>query len=420
MTQRGEHPKDKRPLRKDEAGETPRGGKPEKPGSPRNGKEAAGGPDTNGGSSGGDPGSGGNFNGFATAEWLTNAGDASDVVLSSRVRLARNLSGHTFVHRASKEDRERALQICRDWILAANVCDRIMWVDLHESPAIERNLLVERHLISKQHAKGKAATSGGVATPAAEEPRAVAVSIPDERLSIMVNEEDHIRMQMLRAGLSLSDCWRDASAIDDKLEAGLDYAFTKKLGYLTACPTNVGTGMRMSVMLHLPALKVTGEIEKVKRAATDMNLAVRGFYGEGSDAVGDLYQISNQTTLGKPEGAVLADLQDSIIPEVIQYERHARNTLLSKRRSALEDQVFRALGALTHARLIAADESMQLLSLVRLGVVLGLIPELSVQTVNMLFLMVQPAHLQRVLGKEMDQEHRRIGRAAMIRARLTK
>lgn len=375
---------------------------------------------------GGSVGSG--INGIANAEWLTNTGDASDVVLSSRVRLARNLAGHVFVHRASKEDRERALQTCRDWILAANVCDRIMWVDLHESPAIERNLLVERHLISKQHAKGKPSTgagsaggpAGGVATPAAEEPRAVAVSIPDERLSIMVNEEDHIRVQMLRAGLSLADCWRVASDIDDRLESGLDYAFSKKLGYLTACPTNVGTGMRMSVMLHLPALKVTGEIEKVKRAATDMNLAVRGFYGEGSDAVGDLYQISNQTTLGKPEGAVLADLQDSIIPEVIEYERHARNTLLSKRRSALEDQVFRALGALTHARLIAADESMQLLSLVRLGVVLGLIPQLSVQTVNMLFLLVQPAHLQRLMGKELDQEQRRIGRAAMIRERLTK
>ncbi|MBX3381571.1 MAG: protein arginine kinase [Phycisphaeraceae bacterium] len=402
MTQRGENPKGKKPSPED-AG--------------------------NGGSAGASAGAG--LGGIATAEWLTNTGDASDVVLSSRVRLARNLAGHVFVHRASKEDRERALQTCRDWILAANVCDRIMWVDLHESPPIERNLLVERHLISKQHAKGKPATSGGnagasggtgagggVAMPAAEEPRAVAVSIPDERLSIMVNEEDHIRVQMLRAGLSLADCWRVASDIDDKLESGLDYAFSKKLGYLTACPTNVGTGMRMSVMLHLPALKVTGEIEKVKRAATDMNLAVRGFYGEGSDAVGDLYQISNQTTLGKPEGAVLADLQDSIIPEVIRYERHARNTLLSKRRAALEDQVFRALGALTHARLIAADESMQLLSLVRLGVVLGLIPDLSVQTVNMLFLLVQPAHLQRVLGKELDQEHRRTGRAAMIRERL--
>ncbi|MBL8874870.1 MAG: protein arginine kinase [Phycisphaerae bacterium] len=364
---------------------------------------------------------GGTLGGAGTlAEWLTNGGEACDVVLSSRVRLARNLAGHLFVHRAAKDERERVLQTCRDWILGANVCDRIMWVDLHESPQLDRNLLVERHLISKQHAKGKPAGSGGAVSPAADEPRAVAISIPDERLSIMVNEEDHLRIQMMHAGLSLEECWKHVSAIDDKLEAGLDYAFSPKLGYLTACPTNVGTGMRMSVMLHLPALKVTGEIEKVKRAATDMNLAVRGFYGEGSDAIGDLYQISNQTTLGKPEGAVLTELQDSIIPEVIQYERHARNTLLSKRRAALDDQVFRALGALTHARLIAADEAMQLLSLVRLGVVLGIIPNLSVQAVNTLFLLVQPAHLQRVLGKEMDQEHRRIGRAAMIRERLTK
>lgn len=411
MTSKGDNPKGENPK-----GDSPKGNRPGRI-KPDSGEIKNTGND--GGTSGG-AGGGANGGGVAIAEWLTNGGEASDIVLSSRVRLARNLAGHVFVHRAGKDDRERALQICRDWILASNLCDRIMWVDLHESPAIERNLLVERHLISKQHAKGKPASSGGVATPAAEEPRAVAVSIPDERLSIMVNEEDHIRMQMLRAGLSLADCWREASAIDDKLEAGLDYAFSKKLGYLTACPTNVGTGMRMSVMLHLPALKITGEIEKVKRAATDMNLAVRGFYGEGSEAVGDLYQISNQTTLGKPEGAVLADLQDVIIPDVIQYERHARNTLLSKRRAALEDQVFRALGALTHARLIAADESMQLLSLVRLGVVLGLIPELPVQTVNLLFLLVQPAHLQRVLGKEIDQEQRRIGRATMIRERLSK
>ncbi|MBS0192102.1 MAG: protein arginine kinase [Phycisphaerales bacterium] len=354
----------------------------------------------------------------SSAEWLTNEGESCDVVLSSRVRLARNLAGHLFVHRASRDDRERALQTCRDWILGARLCDRIMWVDLHESPQLERNLLVERHLISKQLAKGKPATANGAMSPPSEEPRAVAVSIPDERLSVMVNEEDHLRLQILRAGLSLSDCWARASAADDRLEAGLDYAFSKRLGYLTACPTNVGTGMRMSVMLHLPALKVTGDIEKVKRAAADMNLAVRGFYGEGSDAVGDLYQISNQTTLGKPEGAVLADLQDAIIPEVIQYERHARKSLMGKRRAALEDQVFRALGALRYARLLAADEAMQLLSLVRLGVVLGLIDGLSVQAVNQLFLLVQPAHLQRVLGKEMDQEQRRIGRAALIRERL--
>lgn len=397
---------------------------PSDPTDPANNTPGSSGNAGNGGSNdSGNAGSGGSGGGGgvgALAEWLTNGGEASDVVLSSRVRLARNLAGHLFVHRAPKDERERALQICRDWILGANVCDRIMWVDLHESPQLERNLLVERHLISKQHAKGKPASTAGAMSPAADEPRAVAVSIPDERLSIMVNEEDHLRIQMMHAGLSLDECWKRASAVDDKLEAGLDYAFSQKLGYLTACPTNVGTGMRMSVMLHLPALKVTGEIEKVKRAATDMNLAVRGFYGEGSDAVGDLYQISNQTTLGKPEGAVLADLQDSIIPEVIQYERHARKNLMGKRKSALEDQVFRALGALTHARLIAADESMQLLSLVRLGVVLGLIDDLPIQTVNQLFLLVQPAHLQRVCGREMDQEQRRIGRATLIRERLTK
>jgi protein arginine kinase len=356
--------------------------------------------------------------GFAVTEWLSDSGGSSDVVISSRVRLARNLAGHPFVHKATRDEREAVLQTCRDWILSTKLSERIMWVDLHESPAIERNLLVERHLISKQHAKGKPAPTAGTPVAAAEEPRGVAISIPDERLSIMVNEEDHLRVQMIRAGLALDACWEAASAIDDKIEAGLDYAFSPKFGYLTACPTNVGTGMRMSVMLHLPALKITGDIDKVKRAATDMNLAVRGFFGEGSDAVGDLYKISNQTTLGKPEGAILTDLQDAIIPEVVQYERVARRNLLGKRRVALEDQVYRALGCLRHARMIGADEAMQLLSLVRLGVVLGLIDEVNAKAASLLWLLVQPAHLQRVVGRDLDQEHRRIERATLIRDRL--
>lgn len=378
---------------------------------------------------------------IARTEWLCNEGAAGDVVLSSRVRLARNLAGVPFVNRASRDDRERVVQTARDWILRSGAADRLVWIDLHESTQTDRTLLVERHLISKQLAKGAPEASpsagaaagsgsgsgsgsgtgsgGGGGSGGAGEPRAVAFSVPDERLSIMVNEEDHLRVQVLRAGLTLSACWEAASLVDDRLEAGLDYAFSPRLGYLTACPTNVGTGTRMSVMLHLPALKITGDIEKVKRAANDMNLAVRGFYGEGSDALGDLYQISNQTTLGKPEGAILADLQDSIVPEVVEYERLARRTLLARRRFGLEDQVWRAFATLSHARLMSADEAMQLISLVRLGVVLGVLDRPAVADVNLLFLLVQPAHLQRALGREMDQEGRKIARAEVLRARLS-
>ncbi len=366
-------------------------------------------------------------------EWLRAGGQASDVVMSSRVRLARNLAGWRFGHKAGHGDRQKVLEICRDRIAAAGLSSvgaqsssapstppQVMWIDLRESPPIERQLLVERHLISKQHSKGKPLPdlkSGDIETT---DPRGVAVALPDERLSIMVNEEDHLRIQAVRGGLALAEAWADADRADDLLESKLDFAYSPRFGYLTCCPTNVGTGVRMSLMLHLPALKLTGSIEKVKRAASDMNLAVRGFYGEGSEAAGDFYQISNQTTLGKSEENILNDLAGQIIPKIVEYERKERRDLLSKRGAALEDQVYRALGLLTHARLLTAEESMQMLSHVRLGVVMGLVSDVDLATVNALMLLTQPAHLQRVMGTDLDQEQRRAARAQLIRRRLLK
>jgi protein arginine kinase len=332
--------------------------------------------------------------------------------MSSRVRLARNIAGFPFVPRAAREHKERILDLAREAVAAAKVSDKVLWLNLHQTPPSDRALLAERHLISKQLQRGRAAAVG-------DDPRAVAISTPAERISIMVNEEDHLRLQVIRSGLALSEAWSQADAIDDRIENGLDYAYSPKLGYLTACPTNVGSGMRMSVMLHLPALRITGDIDKVKKAASDMCLAVRGFYGEGSEAVGDLFQISNQTTLGKPERLVLSDLQENILPQVIEYERLARRTLLSKRRLFLADAVSRALGTLRSARLIKAEEAMQLLSLVRLGVQSGLIPGLEVTKINMLFLLIQPAHLQRVAGRDLDQDARREARADLLRSRLS-
>lgn len=358
-------------------------------------------------------------------EWLRGDGPASDVVMSSRVRLARNLAGLPFVQRAGAADRSHVLELVRAQVLKAGLCEKIMWANLHELGSAERSLLVERHLISKQHAKGKPASHpGSVLAPGPapagipDDPRGVAVGLPGERLSIMVNEEDHLRIQVIRSGLALDEGWAEIDQIDDKIEAGLDYAFSPRFGYLTACPTNVGTGLRMSVMLHLPGLKLTGDIEKAKRAAQDMNLAVRGFYGEGSDAAGDFYQFSNQTTLGRSEKVILQDLHHEIVPQIIEYERVARRTLQTKRSSALEDQVFRAFGTLTHARLLTTEEAMQLLSHVRLGVVLGMIKHIEQRLVNQLMLLIQPAHLQRVLTREMDQEQRRVARASLLRAKL--
>jgi protein arginine kinase len=234
----------------------------------------------------------------------------------------------------------------------------------------------------------------------------------------MINEEDHLRIQAISSGLDLREVLRRAIEADDRIEAGLDYAFDEQFGYLTACPTNVGTGLRLSCMVHLPALKMTGELEKVKRAAADMNLAVRGFYGEGSDAIGDLFQVSNQTALGKSEDQILHELDGEIIPRIVEYERFARKSLMSKRRTVVEDQCWRAFGNLTRARLMGAEEAMQLLSQVRLGVSMGLIRDTTVRIVNHLMLLVQPGHLQRVVGHEMDQEHRKEARATLLRTRL--
>ncbi len=337
----------------------------------------------------------------AGAEWLKNEGFCCDVVMSSRVRLARNFAGYPFVNKARRDDRVQIMRVAERHILGAGLAPEMLWVDMGELPEIERLVLVERHLISTQHAKG-------------DEPRGLAVSSPDERIAIMVNEEDHLRIQYMRSGLSLTDVFREINDIDDRIESHIDYAFSPRFGYLTACPTNVGTGIRVSVMVHLPALKLSGELEKVRRSARAMNLAIRGFYGEGSEAAGDFFQISNQTTLGKSEEQIVTEFEQERIRGIIQYERHARSRLLEKRRVMLEDKVFRALGTLRHARLLRAEEAFELLSYVRLGISTGLI-DLPMETVNRLVLLCQPAHLQKVQRKDLSQSRRRIERASLVR-----
>lgn len=347
-------------------------------------------------------------------EWLRGQGEGADVAMSSRVRLARNLAGFPFVPKMKAEERSEVLDLCRRRIFRGGVARDLLWVDLHEAGGLDRTLLVERHLISRQHARGKLSTGQG----GTSEPRGVAVSLPDERLSIMVNEEDHLRIQVVHSGLDLAGALRSIDEVDDRIEAGLDYAFDPRFGYLTACPTNVGTGARFSVMMHLPGLKMTGEMDKVKHFAEDTGLALRGFYGEGSEAAGDFFQISNQTTLGKSEQVLLAEMRDEMISKVVEYERHARKTLLKRRRTQTEDTVQRALGTLRHARLMATDEAMRLLSVVRLGVLLGLVEDVTLPAVHELLLLSHQAHLQRSCGREMDQQERRTARARLFRERL--
>ena len=279
-----------------------------------------------------------------------------------------------------------------------------MWVDLNRATRLDRSLLMERHLISKNHAEGSL-------------PRAVAIA-SDETFSVMINEEDHLRMQVLAPGLQLDAIHERLDAIDDVVESSIDYAFSPRWGYLTACPTNVGTGIRFSVMLHLPALKITNEIDAVRRAAKDLHLAVRGYYGEGSESAGDFYQISNQVTLGGSEQDLLAEFESAILPRIIDYEQKARRVLLQRSPMLLDDRTHRALGVLRACRLLGAEEGMKLLSRVRLGACLGRLAEIDLQVVNRLFLQIQPAHLQVQAGAGLSADELREARAALVRDAL--
>jgi protein arginine kinase len=350
-------------------------------------------------------------------EWLRGQGPESDVVLSSRVRLARNLAGLPFSSVATRDDRELVLTRVEARLEAIKMGESTLWVDLRRSDAGNGRLLVERQMISAALLAGRRRTAAG-REEREHDPRGVAASLPDERVAVMINEEDHIRIQSLRTGFDLGEALRAADEMDDALEEHLDYAFHSRLGYLTACPTNVGTGARFSVMLHLPGLALTGDLEKAKRAAHDMGLAVRGFYGEGTESSGDFFQISNQTTLGRSEGMLLDELARDIVPQIIEYERSSRRKLLDSQRILLEDRVYRALGVGQSARMVSSEEAMSLLSRLRLGILMGLLSEVSLDTVHSLMLLIQPAHLELLQGSSMDQTGRRAARANLLRERL--
>jgi protein arginine kinase len=336
-------------------------------------------------------------------EWLRGAGPESDIVISSRIRLARNLSSFPFTSRASPHQKAEIDHLLRDRLAKLDYEPRLEYVHLPGLPPLDRQLLVERQLISRELANS-------------EGPRGVAVA-PSETVSIMINEEDHIRLQVIRSGFALDECWQDVDRLDDLLESRVHYAFSEEFGYLTACPTNAGTGMRASVMLHLPALVLSKQIEKVFRALQKIHLAVRGLYGEGSRASGDFYQISNQITLGKSESTILTEIRE-VIPQIIAYERQARSALTRESRQAVHDRVSRAFGTLRSATMITSEETMDLLSSVRLGINLGLLEDITIPTVNELFIHTQSAHLQKLMGAALDTEERNSARARYLRTRL--
>ena len=340
----------------------------------------------------------------AQGEWLKPGGPMSDVVISSRVRLARNLAGQPFLSKASASQRTRIERTLFEAISASDFGKETFYVDIDKSDPLDRQFLVERHLISRQHAEGEGSRGVAIAT--------------SETFALMINEEDHLRIQVLRHGLNLDDAWEQTTRVDAALEALVNFAFHKRYGYLTACPTNVGTAVRVSVMLHLPALKLTGEIEKVFRAAKDMHLAVRGLYGEGTDALGDFFQLSNQVTLGQSEVDILSGFKTDVIPAIVKYEQEARRALKTGKPVALDDKIWRALGALQNARAISGEEALFLLSHLRMGVILERINHIDLGAVNELFLATQSAHLQKRHGQRLDGEQRSIARADYIRTRL--
>lgn len=339
-------------------------------------------------------------------EWLKTGGNLGDVVVSSRIRLARNLSGFRFLTKASTAERRDITRTLSEAIASSDFGRDVFYIDIEKADPLDRQFLVERQLISRQH--GEAEGSRGVAISA------------DEQLSLMINEEDHLRMQVLRHGMDLDAAWNEIAAVDAALESVVKFAYHEQYGYLTACPTNVGTGLRVSVMLHLPALKITNEIEKVLRAAKDMRLAVRGLFGEGTEALGDFFQVSNQVTLGRSEEEILMDFKNNVIPSIVRYEQETRNALKKDRLTALDDKIWRAYGVLSNARAISSEETLFLLSHLRLGVVMQRVRHLDLGVINDLFLFTQSAHLQKRVGKRLDGEQRSILRADYIRERLAK
>ncbi len=342
----------------------------------------------------------------APAELTDNCDSKCPVVLMTRIRLARNLAGHRFPGRADESERNEIFDRCRESLTQTPGLKRSVSVRIEDLDEQQQQLLVERHLISRELMGGSAGAG--------------AVINRDQSVSVMVNEEDHLRIQVLRTGFNLKKAWTVIDSLDSALEQSLDYAFSTKLGYLTACPTNLGTGMRASAMMHLPALVIAGQMEKVVRAVNQLGMVVRGLFGEGSDASGSIFQISNQTTLGETEAVIVKRLQN-VLKSIVEHELNARDRLLENEPTKLPDKIGRAFGVLQNAHMISSSEAMNLLSLVRLGVDLGYFDETHRVAVDRLFIDAQPGHIQHLAGKtDIESDERDRLRATQLRSEFAK
>ncbi len=337
------------------------------------------------------------------SSWLTAEGDEAAVVLSSRIRLARNIRGFTFPPYADPETRGNIVHFVRSAIDKSKELETGAFVSSDDVTEMQRAFLIERHLISPEFMRDQNASGLYIS--------------PDEKIAIMVNEEDHVRIQSMSSGLSLMDTLNRAMRIDDDLANSLEFDYDTDFGFLTSCPTNVGTGLRASILIHLAGLVLTKEIDSVIDHINKLGLVVRGFYGEGTDVWGNLFQISNQTTLGRSELDITESLE-KITRQIIEFENKSRDRLLTEARDEIADKIWRAYGILRHARVLTSEEVMNLLSAVRLGAALKILDMVSIATVNKLLILSQPAHLQRYMGVELSPGDRDIARAKLVRDTL--
>ncbi|MBN2640632.1 MAG: protein arginine kinase [Victivallales bacterium] len=335
--------------------------------------------------------------------WLADCGPNDDIAISSRIRLARNLRGLPFPTNASPEQMKHVIATVETAVQKTSLKDELLRFDMEAIRAIDKQVLFERRLVSREFIEGKI-------------PGALLVT-GDESLGVMINEEDHIRMQAMRPGFQLGPVWDELNKLDDELSALVPYVFDKELGFLTSCPTNVGTGIRASVMLHLPGLVLSEQINAVIQGVSKLGFAVRGIFGEGSKNLGNLFQVSNQSTLGESEQQIVQQL-GSVITQIISHEKNARRKLLESNQNFLLNHVGRAYGTLRHAYILNSEEALESLSALRLGVDLGMFSSIDLHTVNELFIIIHPAHLQKYAGKEIDSEERDVFRASLVRERL--
>lgn len=341
----------------------------------------------------------------AVSSWMSDDGPDSDIVLSSRIRFARNLDEYNFPTQFTSGEAEAVVGTIMERANSTPTADfgQLEMIKMDEIPPLQKRVLVEKHLISPNLAENS--VHGAV------------LLSENEEVSIMINEEDHIRIQCLFPGFQLGEALQAANETDDWLEEYVNYAFDEKFGYLTSCPTNVGTGLRASVMMHLPGLVLTQQINRIVPAISQLGLVVRGIYGEGSEALGNIFQISNQITLGKSEEDIVDDLK-SVVSQIISQERSAREALAKTSNIQLEDRVFRSYGTLANSRIIETKEAARCLSDLRLGIDMGFIKNISKSILNELMILTQPGFLQQYAGGPLRPNERDIRRAALIRERL--